>query len=91
MRYQYEIIVKFDDFDDARIDLNYSIHSLYMGLIQGGDVDLKKGDFYVLIRNKQSYEDRSDHAKRVLWWGRKGGRFVHDDIEEVPQKICTTL
>jgi radical SAM superfamily enzyme YgiQ (UPF0313 family) len=80
--YQHEIVVEYNDTNDSVFVLDYPIHSAYKEWLMGREFELRKRKNSVTISNKDKYDDLEDHAKRALWWGRKGSNFTHNNITE---------
>jgi len=82
--YQKSIIVKWNENGDKEIDLTYPFHEFYKSKLVNKSYNLEKGKYRVRIIDELNYfGNKKKYAKEVIWWGRKGGKFIYQNIEEI--------
>lgn len=83
IKYQHAIIVKWKKGGDRQFELNYPLHSFYKAQLIGKDFELKKGRYKIKIIDDLKFNgDKKRYAKEIVWWGRKGGKFIYQNIKE---------
>lgn len=81
--YQHAIIVKWNESGDREFELNYPLHHFYKAQLTGKDFELKRGRYKVKIIDDPKFNgDKKRYAKEIVWWGRKGGKFIYQNITE---------
>ncbi len=82
--YQQAIIVKWKNGRNKELKLNYPIHDFYKAQLIGKDFNLAVGKYKIkIIDDLKLNGDKKRYAKEILWWGRKGGRFIYQNIKNV--------
>lgn len=83
IKYQKSIIVKWTKNGSQEFELNYSLHNFYKCRLIGERTELRKGRFRLKIQDNLNLNgDKERYAREIVWWGRKGGKFIYQNIEE---------
>lgn len=83
IRYQELIIVKWKEKGDKEILVSYPYHSYYTSKLVNKSFDLAKGKYSIKVVDDFNFDsDMKRYAKEIVWWGRKGGKFIYQNIEE---------
>ena len=81
--YQEAIIVKWAEPGDKEIIVSYPYHHFYKAKLINQKYELKKSKYKIKIKDNLRYcGDKKRYSKEVIWWGRKGGKFIYQDVEE---------
>ena len=63
--------------------MDYSLHDFYRAQVIGESTSLKQGKFILTITDGLNYNaDKKRYAKEIMWCGRKGGKFIYQNIKE---------
>jgi radical SAM superfamily enzyme YgiQ (UPF0313 family) len=83
IKYQQAIVVKWDRSGTDRLTLRYPIHSFYRGHLTARPSDLIRDRYAVTITDPFTFMgDKRRYARDIIWFGRKGGHFVYQDVVE---------
>lgn len=86
LRYQHAIVVKWQKSGSQELELEYSLHSFARSVLNGDCAELRKGRYLVVINDPFQFSgDKRRYAREIIWWGRKGGKFVYHDAQEWPR------
>jgi hypothetical protein len=81
--YQKSTVVRYDRSGDVVLELDYDLPGYIRGVMVGKDVPLERGCFaYRVVDNGMLIGDKRKFAHEVLWYGRKGGRFLYNTYRE---------
>ena len=81
--YQKSIVVKWNENGSQVFKMDYSLHDFYRAQVIGESTPLKQGKFILTITDDLNYNgDKKTYAKEIMWWGRKGGKFIYQNIKE---------
>ena len=87
INYQKAVIVKWDKAGDKVLKLNYPLHHFYMAKLIGEKYDFNKGKYLLKITDDLKFNgDKERYSREIIWWGRKGGKMVYQNIEETKIK-----
>jgi radical SAM superfamily enzyme YgiQ (UPF0313 family) len=80
--YQKAILKHYDDniyqFNDDTLNLRYNVIEYIDSIIKGNKEDIKREDCSYTINFKPCFNgDTELFAREVVWYGRKGGKFLH--------------
>lgn len=83
--YQHAIVVKWDRNGSERLRLRYPVHGFYRGHLTADPVALTAAEHEVSITDPFTFVgDKRRYATEIIWFGRKGGHFVYQDVRETP-------
>lgn len=85
LTYQREILIDpRSDMPQSIIPLRRNWHTWLAGILQGEVLGIpQRGDYHLCIRRQLAYAgDLERYAREIVWYGRKGGAFLHRDVEE---------
>lgn len=83
LRYQQALVVKWQKSGTQELELNYSLHSFTKSALNGDFAELQKGHYLVAINDPFQFSgNKRRYAREIIWWGRKGGKFVYQDVHE---------
>ncbi|MEM7530717.1 MAG: radical SAM protein [Chloroflexota bacterium] len=78
MLYQQSILVNYNRSYDITLDLQFNIPEYIRGYMIDKPVAFEKGKFlYTVIDNKNLDGDKEKFAREVVWYGRKGGKYLY--------------
>lgn len=78
MRYQQSIVVHYDRREDVLLDLHYNLHEYIQGCRVGEPPQLQEGECVSqVIVTPQLNGDVERFARDIVWYGRKGGKFLY--------------
>ena len=81
--YQHFIVVKHERNLNTSLSLNHSLFSFHRGVLTGETSPLRRGQYRLHLRDPRRYEGEMErYATELLFWGRRGGKAVYQDIEE---------
>lgn len=81
---QKAIVVKWESCGSQIIELEYPVYSFYKSNLIGENFDFKKGKFELRIHDDLNFNnDKKRYAREIVWWGRKGGKFIYQDVKEM--------
>ena len=81
--YQKAIVVKWKESGSVELNTSIPIHSFYTAHLIGKYVELKNGKYIIKITDNLNFNgDKKRYAKEVVWWGRKGGKFIYQNTTE---------
>ena len=76
--YQKKLVVHYKDSKASSIKLKHNIHEHFRDLREGKSSNLEKGEFEYKFIPKKDYSNKKKlFSREVLWFGRKGGKFLH--------------
>jgi len=82
--YQKAIIVKWKNGGNKELKLTYPIHDFYKAQLTGKKIKLTPGQYTIKIIDNLNFNgDKKDYAEKIVWWGRKGGKFIYQDIKSI--------
>jgi hypothetical protein len=83
LRYQQFIVVKYEGHLNTSLSLGHSLFSFHRGILTGEKLPLHRGRYRLQLNDPQRYDgDMERYATEVLFWGRRGGKAVYQDIDE---------
>ncbi len=93
MRYQEQMVIGPYQPEMLNVRLSHNVHDYIKSIREGSPIALEQEPHYRLqIRNKKPYKgDLETYAKEVIWYGRKGGKFVHSDTVKQPDHTADVL
>ena len=81
--YQRSMVVKWKNGGNKEIKVSLPLHSFYTSQLIGESVPLILGKYIVRIVDNFNFNgDKKRYAKEIVWWGRKGGKFIYQNITE---------
>lgn len=85
LRYQQYIVVKYRGDPSATLTLSHSVHSFHRGALRGEICPVRGGRFRLRLENPPRYDgDMGRYATEVVFWGRRGGKTIYQDIRAEP-------
>lgn len=83
LRYQEAIVVKWGESGTRDLDVGHSLHDYYRSVLTGEPAELQKGGFRLSVRDPFGFAgDKRKYAREIIWWGRKGGKFVYEQVHQ---------
>jgi radical SAM superfamily enzyme YgiQ (UPF0313 family) len=83
LKYQEAVIVKPKDTQFIEFEVNSSIHSFFRNQLIGNNVKLVYGKHKIKISNPYNFrDDKNQYSTEIVFWGRRGGKPIHNNIEE---------
>ena len=77
LNYQHSILVNYKSNGDVELSLDYNLPDYIRGFKIGKEVQLEEGDFiYTIFDEHHLNGDKEKFAREVVWYGRKGGKFL---------------
>ena len=84
LKYQEAVIVRDKNTGVTELKVGSSIHSFFRGAVMGHDEKLQKGNYLIKITDVHDFNgDKNRYATEVVFWGRRGGKSLHQKVEEV--------
>ena len=75
--YQRALVVHYDNDGNVEIDLHYNLHEYIQQIKVGAPIPLEEGrNLYRMINTWMLAGDKQRFAREVVWFGRKGGKFL---------------
>jgi putative methyltransferase len=91
LKYQEAVIVKSDDPKLIEFKVNSSIHSFFRNHLVGNEAELTYGEHSIKISNPYDFnDDKNQYSTEIVFWGRRGGKPIHSNIEELNLVNTTT-
>lgn len=94
LRYQQAMVVAPDDgweegpeddepiwVEQRKISLGHNWHTWLQGILRGGAVELRDGQYELQIRAR-GFNSFEQYAREVVWFGRKSGAALHETVKE---------
>lgn len=81
LEYQKQMII--DPYAPAMINLNqdYNFHEYFKAILFGDEAHLEQRPCPLVITPENLFDgDLETYAREVVWYGRKGGKFRHNDV-----------
>lgn len=79
MTYQ-KAIVKKPGCSEIILDLHYDFYDYFSGIYANSYRPLKKADTKLKLNLSDIPDDLKEYAKKIVWYGRKGGQIIVSDI-----------
>ena len=90
MRYQRAVVVQYDRREDLLLDLQYNLDEYLKSCRVGEPVALQEGAFlYRVVATPTVHGDVERFARKVIWSGRKGGKFLYP-VQRVQADVLTS-
>jgi len=78
IRYQHAVVVHYDRREDVLLKLHYNLHEYLQSCRIGEPIPLQEGEcVYQVIATPRLEGDGERFARDVVWYGRKGGKFLY--------------
>jgi putative methyltransferase len=83
IKVQQFILLDWKQFSDELV-VKFNVYDCWLGIINNKEVQLQKSIFSLTKNNLNvNIEDKKIFAKEIVWFGRKGGKHVHSDIQSI--------
>ncbi len=84
IKYQKAVIVKPNDPKIIEINVKNSVHSFFRSAFVGKKSEIRQDKFKIKIQNPYNYHDKKEqYATEIVFWGRRGGKSIYSDVEEI--------
>ena len=84
LKYQEAVIVRDKNTGVTELKVGSSVHSFFRGAVMGHDEKLQKGNYLIKITDVHDFNgDKNRYATEVVFWGRRGGKSLHQKVEEI--------
>ena len=84
MKYQEAAIVRDQNTGITELEVGSSVHSFFRNAMMGHESELHKGNYLIRITDIHDFNgDKNRYATEVVFWGRRGGKSLHQKIEEI--------
>ena len=84
LKYQEAAIVRDVNTGVTEFKVGSSVHSFFRNAVMGHDKKLQKGNYLIKITDIHDFNgDKNRYATEVVFWGRRGGKSLHQKVEEI--------
>jgi radical SAM superfamily enzyme YgiQ (UPF0313 family) len=81
VKYQSNVIINPIETEETKqVSLNYNIHECLQMMYLNKACKLMNNPKSYIISNIKKYKDFETYARELVWFGRKGGTFMHKEI-----------
>jgi len=84
LKYQEAAIVRDENTGVTELEVGSSVHSFFRNAVMGHDEKLQKGNYLIKITDVHDFNgDKNRYATEIVFWGRRGGKSLHQKVEEI--------
>jgi hypothetical protein len=78
--YQKNLLIRPDDDGQRSLDMEINYHEYFSKILDDKSMKPIIKPESLIIISARSYKDLEEYARLVVWYGRKGGNFLHKNI-----------
>ena len=80
---QKALVVKWKQSGSQAVELSDPVYGFYKANLVGAPFNLRKGRFELKVKDDLNFNgDKKRYAREIVWWGRKGGKFSYQNVQE---------